>query len=121
MLRKEQLLPIGEMALENSQKRAVWEAKTNVLELTENLSEAPDEFHETLSLISKHSRETASLKVSDAFNDVNAEPSQTITTESKTVAERLNPPTCNNNIRNCPKGLTYSTSRVCICAEQFAV
>ena len=121
MLRKEQLLPIGEMARENSQKLAEGEAKTNVLELTENISEAPDEFHETLSLISKHSRETASQRVSDAVNNVNAEPSQTITTESKTVAERLNPPTCYNNIRNCSKGLTYSTRRVCIWAKQLAV
>ena len=78
------------MGEENRRKLA--EAKITELELTENLSEAPDEFHETLSRISKHSRLTASQRVSDWVNYVNSEPPQPVTTEANVVAESSNPP-----------------------------
>ena len=78
------------MAEENRRKLA--DAKITELELTENLSEAPDEFHETLSRISKHSRLTTSQRVSDWVNDVNSEPPQPVTTEANVVAETSNPP-----------------------------
>ena len=68
------------------------EAKNTELELTENISEAPDEFHENLSRISKHSRQTASQRVCDWVNDVISAPAQAVTTESNTVAESSNPP-----------------------------
>ena len=60
--------------------------------MTENIPEAPDEFNETLSRISKHSRQTASRRVFDWINDVNSEPQQAVTTVSNTVAESSNPP-----------------------------
>ena len=89
-LEEEQALQLEEMAEENRRKLA--EAKSTELELTENLSEAPYEFHETLSRISKHSRLTASQRVSDWVNDVNSEPPQPVTTEANVVAESSNPP-----------------------------
>ena len=89
-LEEEQALQLEEMAEEN--RRTLAEAKRTKLELTENLSEAPDEFHETLSRISKHSRQTASQRVSDWINDVNSEPPQAVTTEANAVAEPSNPP-----------------------------
>ena len=88
-LEEEQALQLEEMAEENRRKLA--EARITELELTENLSEAPDEFHETLSCISKHSRQTASQRVSDCVNDVNSEPQKAVTTESDTVADPSNP------------------------------
>ena len=78
------------MAEESRRKLA--EARITELELTENLSEAPDEFHETLSRISKHSRQTASQRVSDWVNNVKSEPPQAVTTEANAVAESSNPP-----------------------------
>ena len=60
--------------------------------MTENLSEVPDEFHEILSRISKHSRQTASQRVFDWVIDVKSEPPQAVTTESNIVAESSNPP-----------------------------
>ena len=89
-LEEEQALQLEEMADENRRKLA--EARTTELELTENLSEAPDEFHETLPRISKHSRQTASQRVSDWVKDVNSEPPQAVTTESNIVAESSNLP-----------------------------
>ena len=89
-LEEEQALQLEEMAEENRRKLA--EARITELELTENLSEAPDEFHETLSRISKHSRQTASQRVSDWVNDVNSEPPQAVTTEANAEAESSNPP-----------------------------
>ena len=89
-LEEEQALQLEEMAEENRRKLA--EAKITELELTENLSEAPDEFHETLSRISEHSRQTASPRVSDWVNDVNSEPPQAVTTEANAEAESSNPP-----------------------------
>ena len=86
---EEQALQLEEMA-ENRRKLA--EARITELELTENLSEAPGEFHETLSRISKHSRQTTSQRESDWVNEVNTEPPQTVTTESNRIGESSNPP-----------------------------
>ena len=73
------------MAQEN--RRNFAEARITELESTENLSEGPDEFHGILSRISKHSRQIASLRVSDWVNDVITEPPQTVNTEFSRVAE----------------------------------
>ena len=89
-LEEKQALQLEEMAEENRRKLA--EAKITELQLTENLSEASDEFHETPSRISKHSRQTESQIVTDWVNNLNSEPPQAVTTESNTVAESSNPP-----------------------------
>ena len=72
-------------------RRKLEEARFTELELTENLSEALDNFHENRSRFSKHSRQTASQRVSDWVNDVISTPPQVVTTESNTVAESSNP------------------------------
>ena len=95
-LEEEQALQLEEMAEENRRKLA--EARITELELTENLSEAPDEFHETLSRISKHSRQTASQRVSNWVNDVNSEPPQAVTTEANAEAESSNPPVASTTL-----------------------
>ena len=89
-LEEEQALQLEEMAEESRRKLA--EARITELELTENLSQAPDECHETLSRLSKHSRQTASQRVSDWVNDVNSEPPQAVTTDANALAESSNPP-----------------------------
>ena len=89
-LEEEQALQLEKTEEENRRKLA--EARITELELTENLSEAPDEFHETLSRISKHSRQTASQRVSDWVNHVNSEPPQAVTTEANAEVESSNPP-----------------------------
>ena len=101
-LEEEQALQLEEMAEENRRKLA--EARITELELTENLSEVPDEFHETLSRISKHSRQTASQRVSDWVNDVNSAPPQAVTTESNTAAESSNPPVAPTITENVQSG-----------------
>ena len=89
-LEEEQALQLEEMSKENRRKLA--EATITELELTELLSEAPDEFHEVMSRISKHSRQTPSQRVSDWVNDVNSAPPQVVTTESNRIGESSNPP-----------------------------
>ena len=68
-LKEEQALQLEELEEENRRKLA--EAKLTELELTDDLSQATDEFHETLSRISKHSKQTTSQRVSDWVNEVN--------------------------------------------------
>ena len=87
-LEEEQVLQLQKMAEENLRKTA--EARITKLGLTEKHSEALDELHETLSRFSKHSRQTASQRVSDWLDDVNTEPPETET--SITVAVSPNPP-----------------------------
>ena len=99
-------------------RRKLAEARITEPELTEIPSEAPDEFYETLSRISKHSGQTASQRVSDRVNDVNSEPPQAVPTESNTIAESSNPPvaTTISTIkvvqRGFPDQLAALTSRV---------
>ena len=62
-LEEEQALQLEELAEENRRKLA--EAKLTDLELNDDLSQATDQFHETLSRISKHSKQTTSQRVSD--------------------------------------------------------
>ena len=90
LLEEEQALQLQEMAEKNRQKLA--EASINELELTENLSEVSDEFHETLSRISKYSSRTASQRKSDWVNDGSTEHIQTVTTEFNRLGKSSNPP-----------------------------
>ena len=62
-LEEEQALQLEELEEENRRKLA--EAKLTELELTDDLSQVTDEFHEKLSRISKHSKQTTSQRVSD--------------------------------------------------------
>ena len=55
------------------------------MELTDDLSRATDEFHETLSRISKHSKETTSQRVSDWVNEVNEPDSVSNQPQTNTV------------------------------------
>ena len=68
-LEEEQALQLEQLEEENRQKLA--EAKLTELELTDDLSQVTDEFQETLSRISKHSKQTTSQRVSDWVNEVN--------------------------------------------------
>ena len=68
-LEEEQALQLQELEEENRRKLA--EAKLTELELTDDLSQATDELRDTLSQISKHSKQTTSLRVSDWVNEVN--------------------------------------------------
>ena len=89
-LEEEQALQLEQKAEENRRKLA--EARNTELELTDNLSETTDKFHETLSRFSKHSRQTATQKVSDWDKEVNTEPPHTVTTDSNRTGESSNPP-----------------------------
>ena len=62
-LEEEQSRQLQELEEENRRKLA--EAKFTELQLTDNLSQATDELRETLSPISKHSKQTTSQRVSD--------------------------------------------------------
>ena len=55
------------------------------MELTDDLSQATDEFHETLSRISKHSKQTTSQRVSDWVNEVNEPDSVSNQPQTNTV------------------------------------
>ena len=68
-LDEEQALQLEELEKEN--RRRLAEAKLTELELTDDLSQVTDEFHENLSRISKHSKQTTSQRVSDWVNEVN--------------------------------------------------
>ena len=57
--------------LEEKNRRKLAEAKLTELESTDDLSQATDELHETLSRSSKHSKQTTSQRVSDCVNEVN--------------------------------------------------
>ena len=57
--------------LEDENKRKLAEAKLTELELTGDLSQATEKIRETLSHISKHSKETTALKVSNWGNEAN--------------------------------------------------
>ena len=68
-LEEEQALLLEELEKENRRKFA--EVKLTELELTDDLSQATDGLRETLSHISKHSKQTTSQSVSDWVNEVN--------------------------------------------------
>ena len=68
-MEEEQALQLEELEEENRRKLA--EAKLTELELTDDLSQATDELRETLSQISKHSKQTTSQRVSDWVIEVN--------------------------------------------------
>ena len=55
------------------------------MELTDELSQVTDEFHETLSRISKHSKQTTSQRVSDWVNEVNEPDSVSNQPQTNTV------------------------------------
>ena len=57
--------------LEEITRRNLVEAKLTEMELIDDFSQATDELRETLSHISKHSKQTTSQRVSDWFNEVN--------------------------------------------------
>ena len=82
-LEEEQSLQLEELEEENRRKLA--EAKLTELELTDDLSQVTDEFHETLSRISKHSKQTTSQRVSDWDIEVNQPDSVSNQTQTKTV------------------------------------
>ena len=93
-LEEEQALQLEELEEENRRKLA--EAKLTELELTDDLSQATDELCETLSQISKHSKQTTSQRVSDWVNEVNEPDSvsnqpQTSSMEFDNVAGLSNP------------------------------
>ena len=93
-LEEEQALQLEELEEENRRKLA--EAKLTELELTDDLSRATDELRETLSQISKHSKQTTSQRVSDWANEVNEPDSvsnqpQTSSMEFDNVAGLSNP------------------------------
>ena len=67
-LEVEQALQLEELEEENRRKLA--EAELPEFELTDDLSQATDEFHETLSRNRKHSKQTTSQRVSDWVNEV---------------------------------------------------
>ena len=68
-MQEEQALQLQELEEENRRKLA--EAKLTELELIDVLSQATDQFHETLSRISKHPKETTSQRVSAWVSEVN--------------------------------------------------
>ena len=68
-LEEEQALQLEE--LEEKNRRKLAEAKLTELELTDDLSQATDKFHETLSRNSKHSMQTTSQRVSGWVIEVN--------------------------------------------------
>ena len=82
-LEEEQALQLEELEEENRRKLA--EAKLTELELTDDLSQVTDEFHETLSRISKHSKQTTSQRVSDWVNEVNEPDSVSNQPQTNTV------------------------------------
>ena len=82
-LEEEQALQLEELEEENRRKLA--EAKLTELELTDDLSQVTDEFHETLSQISKHSKQTTSQRVSDWVNEVNEPDSVSNQLQTNTV------------------------------------
>ena len=85
-LEEEQALQLEELEEENRRKLA--EAKLTELELTDDLYQATDKFHETLSRISKHSKQTTSQRVSDWVNEVN-EP-DSVSNQPQTNTVKLN-------------------------------
>ena len=82
-LEEEQALQLEELEEENRRKLA--EAKLTELELTDDLSQATDEFRETLSRISTHSKQTTSQRVSDWVNEVNEPDSVSNQPQTNTV------------------------------------
>ena len=82
-LEEEQALQLEELEEENRRKLA--EVKLTELELTDDLSQVTDEFHETLSRISKHSKQTTSQRVSDWVNGVNEPDSVSNQPQANTV------------------------------------
>ena len=82
-LEEEQPFQLEELEDENRRKLA--EAKLTELELTDDLSQVTDGFHETLSRISKHSKQTTSQRVSDWVNEVNEPDSVSNQPQTNTV------------------------------------
>ena len=82
-LEEEQALQLEELEEEN--RRKLVEAKLTELELTDDLSQVTDEFHETLSRISTHSKQTTSQRVSDWINEVNEPDSVSNQPQTNTV------------------------------------
>ena len=82
-LEEEPALQLEELEEENRRKLA--EAKLTELELFDDLSQATDEFHETLSQISKHSKQTTSQRVSDWVDEVNEPDSVSNQPQTNTV------------------------------------
>ena len=98
-LEEEQALQLEELEEENRRKLA--EAKLTELELTDDLSQATDEFRETLSRISTHSKQTTSQRVSDWVNEVN-EP-DSVSNQPQTNTVNLNNVTGSSNTAFIPE------------------
>ena len=98
-LEEEQALQLEELEEENRRKLA--EAKLTELELTDDLSQATDEFRETLSRISTHSKQITSQRVSDWVNEVN-EP-DSVSNQPQTNTVNLNNVTGSSNTAFIPE------------------
>ena len=86
-LEEEQALQLQELEEENRRKLA--EAKLTELELTDDLSQATDELRDTLSQISKHSKQTTSLRVNEP--DIVSNQLQTNTVDLSNIAGSSTP------------------------------